>query len=266
MEKYDQLKSCIKTFPSLAVAFSGGVDSAVLLYAAADALGVNNVLAYTVTSPLHPKEEGSLASDFARMLGVRYEQIEADPLCVPAVSGNRRDRCYHCKRNLFDTIIKKAVSQGVSHIADGTNMDDLTVYRPGLRAIEELGVYSPLRTCGFHKNDIREISSFLELPQSKKPAGPCLATRVPYDQPLTLQILRQIEAGEAVLKSFGLSDCRLRHHGDLARIEIPLAEYRVILCKPEIINQLHTIGYRFVTLDLEGLRSGCYDDDKNRKS
>lgn len=259
MDQYKKLKEHIKTYGKMCVAFSGGADSSLLLKAAVDALGSENVLAIMADTTLGSKNEPEEAERAAQAMNAPFIIVKADPLICPEVKENRRDRCYHCKKMLFSAIIKAAKENGFFTVADGTNEDDINAYRPGLRAIAELSVVSPLRDCGFHKTDVRACAKTLGLAEHNKPSKPCLATRVPYDTTLTAEMLSQIERGEEVLAKAGLMHFRLRHHGNLARIEADRQEREIVLSHPEITEQIKRLGFQFVVLDLEDLRSGCYD-------
>jgi len=263
-EKIRKLKEEIKKHGKVAVAFSGGVDSALVLAAACDALGKDNVVAITVKSPLTAGDDGNEASDFAKMLGARHVILCIDPLSIEKVRQNTRDRCYHCKTAIFKAIKDEALKNGCIAVLDGTNADDVKTYRPGIRALSELSIISPLLICGMEKKDVRKTADMMHLPQAKKPAGPCLATRVPYDTHITSEMISAISRGEKIIKSFGISDCRLRHHGDTARIEVSKEEIAKLI-NDDLISSLKKLGYRFVTADLEGYRSGCFDDDQEKE-
>lgn len=241
------------------MAFSGGVDSSLLLKVCRDVLGPKNVTAVTGVSQTYTPEERRTARRFARGLGVRHVLIETDELSCAAFAANPADRCYHCKRELFGKIGDLAGSLGLDAFYDASNIDDLADYRPGRRATEELGVVSPLVLAGFTKRDVRALSKRLGLPSWDKPANPCLASRVPYGTPITLETLEMIRSGEKIIRGLGFPVVRLRHHGELARIEVPAGDIPRLL-KPAVARKvaakLKSVGYLWVAVDLEGYRMG----------
>lgn len=254
--KYRELTRLLGETGGALVAFSGGADSALLLRAAADALG-ERVLAVTIESEIHPSSEMQDAKQVAAQIGVRHRVVQARPLDVEAIAENPRDRCYHCKRLLFTQLLDVAREEGIPAVLDGSNVDDASDYRPGERALRELGVRSPLREAGFSKAEIREASRALGLPTHDKPAYACLATRIPYGKRLTPDRLSRIARAEEFLHGFGLRQVRVRDHGDTARIEVPTQDLdAVIRERARIIDRLHDLGYRYVALDLEGYRVG----------
>ena len=241
------------------MAFSGGVDSSLLLKVCRDVLGPKNVTAVTGVSQTYTPEERRTARRFARGLGVRHVLIETDELSCAAFAANPADRCYHCKRELFGKIGDLAGSLGLDAFYDASNIDDLADYRPGRRATEELGVVSPLVLAGFTKKDVRALSKRLGLLSWDKPANPCLASRVPYGTPITLEALEMIRAGEKIIRGLGFPVVRLRHHGELARIEVPAGDIPRLL-KPAVARRvaakLKSVGYLWVAVDVEGYRMG----------
>jgi uncharacterized protein len=257
--KADKLRAIIRTRPKAVVAFSGGVDSTLLLKACVDALGAANVTAVTGVSQTYTPEEKRTARRAARGLGVRHILIETDELACAAFAANPADRCYHCKRELFGRIADLARSLGADTFYDASNVDDLADYRPGHRAVEEFGVRSPLVEAGLAKKDVRALSKKLGLGSWDKPANPCLASRVPYGTPITVETLARIRAGEKYLRGLGFPIVRLRHHGELARIEVPASELPRIT-RPEtarkIARRLRSLGYLWTSVDLEGYRMG----------
>lgn len=238
------------------VAFSGGVDSAYLLHAAHLALP-GRVLAVTFATPYTPGSDVGDARALAGAMQVRHRVVECP---IPdAIRTNPPDRCYLCKQALFGALIRIAGEEGMEYVLDGSNLDDLDDYRPGLRAVRELGVRSPLLDAGLNKQDIRDLSREQGLPTWEKPAGACLLTRIPHGTSVTGEELRRIDRGESFLKSLGFSSVRLRSHGVLARIELP--PEAVALCldpvlREEIDTCLKALGYRHVTVDLAGYRIG----------
>jgi len=257
--KADKLRDIIRTRPRAVVAFSGGVDSSLLLKVCRDVLGPKNVTAVTGVSQTYTPEERRTARRFARGLGVRHVLIETDELSCAAFAANPADRCYHCKRELFGKIGDLAGSLGLDAFYDASNIDDLADYRPGRRATEELGVVSPLVLAGFTKKDVRALSKRLGLLSWDKPANPCLASRVPYGTPITLEALEMIRAGEKIIRGLGFPVVRLRHHGELARIEVPAGDIPRLL-KPAVARRvaakLKSVGYLWVAVDVEGYRMG----------
>ena len=257
--KRDKLEAVVRSRPRALVAFSGGVDSTLLLKICADVLGPANVTAVTGVSETYTPEEKRAAGRVTRGLGVRHIILETDELACAAFAANPADRCYHCKRELFTKIAERARSLGVDAVYDASNVDDLADYRPGRRATEELGIASPLVEAGFTKKDIRSLSKKLGLPSWDKPANPCLASRIPYGIPITPEILERVWAGERFLRGLGFPVVRLRHHGDLARIEVPAGDLARLI-KPatarRVAAKLRSLGYLWVAADVEGYRMG----------
>jgi len=259
MSKTDKLKAVIRSRPKALVAFSGGVDSTLLLKVCRDVLGPGNVTAVTGVSQTYTPEELRTARRVARGLGVRHVLIQTDELACADFAANPADRCYHCKRELFGKIAGLAGRLGLDAFYDASNVDDLSDYRPGRRATEELGVVSPLVLAGFSKRDVRALSKRLGLPSWDKPANPCLASRVPYGTPITLETLDRIRAGEKFIRALGFPVVRLRHHGELARIEVPAADVARLI-RPatarKVALKLRSIGYLWTAVDLEGYSMG----------
>jgi uncharacterized protein len=257
--KTDKLKAIIRSRPKAVIAFSGGVDSTLLLRIARDVLGPRNVIAVTGVSQTYTADEKRTAQRFARGLGVEHALIETDELASGDFSANPADRCYFCKRELLGKILDLARSRGLDAVYDASNVDDLSDYRPGRKALEESGVASPLLEAGFTKKDVRLLSRRLGLPSWDKPANPCLASRVPYGTPITESTLDKIRDGEAFIRKLGFPVVRLRHHGEMARIEVPAGDLARIL-KPatarKIAARLRGLGYLWTALDIEGYRMG----------
>jgi uncharacterized protein len=257
--KFDKLKTLIRTRPKALVAFSGGADSTLLLKVCRDVLGPANVTAVTGVSQTYTPEEKRAARRTARELGVRHVLIETDEISCAAFAANPADRCYHCKRELFGRIAALARSLGIDAFYDASNVDDLADYRPGRRAKEEFDVISPLVEAGFTKKDVRALSKRLGLSSWDKPANPCLASRIPYGTPITVETLEKVRAGERFVHGLGFPVVRLRHHGQLARIEVPPADLARIL-KPaaarRIARRMRSLGYLWTALDIEGYRMG----------
>jgi len=259
--KNKRLEDIIKSTGRFALAFSGGVDSSYLLFEAIRVLGPENVLAVTVSSALHPETETTEASLIAGQLGADHLVLALDLLAVAEVAVNSADRCYYCKKAIFIKLIEAAGKAGFAAMVDGTNADDATGHRPGLRALKEMGVRSPLQEAALGKAEIRHLAKEAALPIWNRPAAPCLATRFPVGTKITEQALKKVATAEAVLRELQVEgDIRVRIHGDLLRIEtepaspVWLLEQRVV-----IISRLKKIGFKYVTLDLEGYRMGSMD-------
>jgi uncharacterized protein len=252
--KYKQLITYLAGLDDAVIAFSGGVDSTFLLKAAHDALG-DKVFAITVRSPYIPEWEIAEARDFAKQIGVKHEIIEVP--VTDEILNNPENRCYLCKSFIFKKIREIAVGKGFKNIMDGTNSDDSADSRPGMRALKELDILSPLKENGFTKQDIRKYSKVMDLPTWEKPAYACLLTRIPYNTMIEDNLLRRIEKAEKFLIDMGIRAVRVRVHGNLARIETEPAMISKILEKNlfEIIGkELKSYGFNYVTLDLEGYR------------
>lgn len=259
-QKYQNLLAALRARGSLAVAYSAGVDSTFLLAAAREALG-ENVLALTAVTAAIPRRELGEARDFTMARGIRHELVEVDALAVPAFRENAPDRCYHCKKHIFTTLLETARAAGITHLAEGSNLDDDLDYRPGHRAILELGVESPLREAGLTKAEIRALSARLGLATAAKPSFACLASRLPYGEAITAEKLRRVDEAEEALRSLGFSQYRVRSHGDLARIEVPEAELEKLFSLRETVHaKLKEAGFAYITMDLKGFRSGSMNE------
>ena len=260
--KYDALRGRLQELGSLAVAFSGGVDSTFLLQAAHDVLG-DRALAVTAAPPFVPGREQKEAADFCHESGIRQIVIPADELDLDSIRQNPPDRCYHCKRMIFGRIIEAAKEAGIPCVAEGSNTDDTGDYRPGMRAIRELGVLSPLLDAGLSKADIRILSKELALPTWDKPSFACLASRFVYGEAITDERLAMVDRAEQLLLDLGFRQFRVRIHGDLARIEILPDDFdRIMLptVRGQIISALKEYGFSYVTLDLSGYRTGSMNE------
>jgi len=258
--KLQQLKRMLRDLKSCAIAYSGGVDSTFLIKVAYDALG-GNALAVTATSSTYPKRELEDAKRYAQDIGIPHMIIHSEELDIPEFADNPSDRCYYCKKELFKKIQQIAKEHHLNAILDGSNADDTFDYRPGARARTELGVRSPLKEVGLTKQEIRQLSSSLHLKSSGKPAFACLASRIPYGMKITRERLKQVENAEDYLFSLGIRQCRVRYHAPIARIEVPTDEIPTIIAHAQtIIKRFKTLGFTYITLDLEGYRTGSLNE------
>lgn len=253
----------------VAVAFSGGVDSSLLLKLAVICAGEKGrqVFAITAATDLHPVMDEEIAGKVAGETGARHKILRIRELEQEDIRCNPVDRCYRCKRYLFERIGEMAEKAGASVVLEGTNVDDLSQYRPGLRAIEELGIKSPLKEAGFTKAQVRRLAQEYGISVADRPSSPCLATRFPYGTRLTVEKLKKVEQGEEYLRTLELYNVRLRVHGDIARIEADREALGTVLeHREEIVLHLKGLGYRYITLDLEGFRSGSMDEGLELKA
>lgn len=257
--RYERLRDAIRATGGAAVAFSSGVDSTLVLWAAHEALG-DEAVAYTATSSIFPPYETDEAQAFCRERGIRQIEVEVDPFSIEGYADNPPDRCYRCKRHLFEHLIAAARADGFAHVLDGTNADDTGAYRPGMRALAELGVESPLRDAGLAKADIRELSSRLGLPTATKPSFACLMTRFQYGDRVDAERLRMVAEAELALIDEGFRQVRVRfHEGGVARIELGPEEASRLLedgRAARVDERLRGVGFSFVTLDLGGYATG----------
>ena len=245
------------------VAFSGGVDSTLLLKAALDTLGAAHVLAVIGDSASYPSRELDEARALAEALGAAYQVITTDELDDPQYTANPSNRCYYCKTDLFSRLTAIARAQGLATVLDGNNADDTGDWRPGAQAGRELGVRSPLQDAGLTKAEIRQLSHALGLPTWDKPSFACLSSRIPYGTPITRASLTCIEEAECFLRDLGFAQVRVRHHDNLARIEVPPADIDRLLdpaLRARLTTRLRELGYRYVTVDLQGYRTGSMNE------
>lgn len=245
------------------VAFSGGVDSSLLLRLACDAAKEKQqkVHAIMLKTMLHPAGEAEDAEKAAKESGAEFRILKIDELYEAGIENNPKDRCYRCKKYLFQSLVQEAQRLGACYILEGTNADDLRTYRPGLRAVRELGIQSPLADTGFTKEEVRRLAGEYGISTAEKPSTPCLATRFPYGEKLTYEEMRKVEQGEAYLRKLGFYNVRLRVHKDIARIEVDSGDLETaVRCRKEITSYLKKLGYCYATLDLEGFRSGSMDE------
>jgi uncharacterized protein len=257
-KKRAALEKKLGSLDSLLVAFSGGVDSTLLLAVAARVLK-NRVVAATFAAPFHSRRETRAAIEMARILDIPHRLLRSDTIAPPELAENTRERCYYCKKFLGEQLRKLAAELKIGAIAHGANLDDLNDYRPGFRAAEETGMIAPLMDAGFTKADIRDLSREMGLSTWNKPALACLATRIPYGTSLTADSLGMVEAAENAILELGFATCRVRCHGSTARIELPPEALDRMLekaCRKDIVSRLREVGFSHVALDLEGYEQG----------
>jgi len=260
--KLAALRGALRRMERALVAFSGGVDSSFLLSVAVAELGPGAV-ALTTRSPTAPEDDEAVAQALAAALGVEHLIIDANELEIPGYAENPVHRCYLCKGGLYEICHAEAARLGIRHIVDGVNADDLEDYRPGLRAAEEHGIRHPLAEVGLHKAEIRALSRQLGLPTADKPSSPCLSSRFPYGTAITLDGLRKVAGAERVLHRLGFPECRVRSHDPVARIEVPAAELQRLTepaLRAELVRELRALGFLYVTVDLQGFRSGSLNE------
>lgn len=263
LAKRDRLLSLLGELPGVAVAFSGGIDSTVVAKAAFLALGARAV-AVTADSPSVARREIADACELAALIGIRHVVVPTQEFANPAYRANDGTRCYHCKTELYTTVERLLPELGVPVVVSGANLDDRGDYRPGLLAAAEHAVRHPLQEAGFTKADVRAMAQLWELPTWDKPASPCLSSRMAPGVAVTPERTRRVEDAESRLRALGLRDCRVRYHdGDLARIEVPVTEIAKLAAdavRADLSRVLRELGFKFVTLDLDGFRSGSLNE------
>lgn len=262
-QKLEKLRKILKSTCGCGVAYSGGVDSSLVLQVAHEVLG-DRCIAIIATSSTYTRKEFEAALRWVRSQDIPYRIIHSEELEIPGFNQNPPDRCYYCKKELFTKARQVASSFGFEFVADGSNADDLLDFRPGMIACEELGVISPLREAGLAKEEIRLISrEIYHLPMANKPAMACLASRFPYGSPITAEKLKQVEAVEDMLAGYGLKTVRARHHGEIVRIEVEQESMELILkqdVREAVVQFAREQGFTYITLDLGGYRTGSMNE------
>ena len=270
MKKQEILEKNIQSLGKVAIAYSGGIDSSYLLYVANQVLPQENVIAIIANGIMMARKDYEEAIQFLKENNFQYIEVPYKPLEITEFKENHKDRCYHCKKKLMTILKKVANENGYEHLLDGKNADDLTVYRPGNKATEEVGVISPLAKFEFNKEEIRQYSKRLGISFWNKPSNSCLATRFPYNTILTEEELKKVEQSEEIIKSLGIQKVRMRIHDTIARIEVNPEDFETILNNikykdvenrndKNIIEKIKDLGFSYVTLDLSGLKSGSFD-------
>ena len=265
MEKQRQLEEYLKSLKKVAIAYSGGIDSSYLLFVVNKVLSKEQVLAVIANGIMVPRKDYEEAIAFLKENHFQYIEVPYKPLEITEFKENHKDRCYHCKKELMTTLKKVANENGYEYLLDGKNADDLTVYRPGNKATEEVGVISPLAKFEISKEEIRQYSKNLGISFWNKPSNSCLATRFPYNTNLTEEGLKKVEQSEEIIKNLGIQKVRVRVHDNIARIEVNPEDFEIILNnikhknEDNIVEKIKKLGFSYVTLDLSGLKSGSFD-------
>jgi uncharacterized protein len=260
--KFNRLRKILNEYGSCVIAYSGGVDSTFLLKTAYDILG-EKVLAVTAVSQTYPKSERDDAEKFAKLIGAKQIFIDTDELNNPNFRANPANRCFYCKEELFTKLNEIAKAEGLNYVFDGSNADDVNDFRPGREAGQKLGIKSPLKEAGLTKDEIRILSKELGLPSWNKPSYACLSSRFPYGTEIDEENLRKIEEAEEFIHSLGFKQVRLRHHGNIARLEFNTSDFPVLFANglaDKISDKLKSLGYTYVTLDLQGYRAGSMNE------
>lgn len=266
-KKFRQLKDSLSAMGSVLVAYSGGVDSTFLLKVATAVLGRDKAVGITARSSTYPEHEREAAIQMAKEFGFSHLLIDSEELEIEGFAANPVDRCYYCKQELFKKLVQIAKEKGLAVVCDGSNYSDLSDIRPGMNAAKELNIRSPLQEAELTKEDIRELSRELGLPTWDKPSFACLSSRIPFGERITIEKLKQVDAAEQYIRSFGIKQIRVRHHGEIARIEIAPHDFPMLLqhdTAQKIAAKLKDIGFIFVTLDLQGYRTGAMHEMQSK--